>query len=112
MLRKSRIAAVAVLMALAQLAWAEGKEKSVEVRVDGANKYSVEAFTMGGVELVGYLGDQKDEKGIEAVVWTGKNLPAEREPDLAKLAARAGVKAYMKEGGKLRPIEIKPPEVQ
>ena len=96
----------AALLCVASLVFAEGKP--IEIRVDGANKYSVDAYTMGGIELVGYLGDQKDEKGIDSVVWTGK-AGADREADLAKLAAKAGMKSFVKEGGKLRLLEAKQP---
>jgi hypothetical protein len=44
---------------------------------------------MGGMELVGYLGDQKGRKRRpRRSSWTG-NAGADREADLAKLAARA-----------------------
>ena len=107
MLRKSLITAGAALLCAASLAFAENP-KSIEIKVEGTNKYRVDAYTMGGMELVGYLGDQKDEKGVEAIVWTGK-AGADREADLAKLAARAGMKSFVKEGGKLRPLEAKQP---
>lgn len=107
MLRKSILATA--LLCATSLAFADGKQ--IEIKVDGANKYSVDAYTMGGIELVGYLGDQKDEKGVESIVWTGK-AGADREADLAKLAAKAGMKSFVKEGGKLRPLEAKQPGEQ
>jgi hypothetical protein len=108
MLQKIRFVTAGVVALAASLAFADSAPKSIEIKVEGANKYSVEAFTMGGIELVGYLGDQKEEKGVQAVVYTGK-AGADREADLAKLAARAGLKAFVKEGGKLRPIDAAKP---
>lgn len=106
MLQKLRAAAVGAALLFAASAFADDP-KSVDVKVDG-NKYSVSAYTMGSAEIVGYLGDQKDDKGIEAVVWTGRGATADREADLAKMASRAGLKAFVREGGKLRSIDVKP----
>jgi hypothetical protein len=108
MLRKLRMTAAALTMAFAGVALAGGAPKSIEVKVETDGKYDVEAYRFGSAELVGFLGDVKDEKGVQAVVWVGKGASSEREADLAKLAARAGMKAFFKESGKLRELDTKP----
>ena len=78
-----------------------GGPKSVKVTIEG-EKYSVDAYRFGKAELVGYLGDRKDEAGVEAVVFKGVN--ATNEPVLIKLAGSAGLKAFADEDGKLREL--------
>jgi hypothetical protein len=79
-----------------------GGPKSVKVSIEADGRYSVDAYRFGKAELVGYLGDRKDEAGVEAVVFKGVN--ATNEPALIKLAGSAGLKAFADEGGKLREL--------
>ena len=78
--------------------------KPVEVSVTPEGRYNVDAYRFGAAELVGYLGDRKEEAGVEAVVFKGVN--AQNESALAKLAARAGLKSFAKEDGKLRELVV------
>jgi hypothetical protein len=78
--------------------------KSVEVSVTPDGRYNVDAYRFGAAELVGYLGDRKEEAGVETVVFKGVN--AQNEGALAKLAARAGLKSFAKEDGKLRELVV------
>ena len=78
--------------------------KSVEVSVTPDGRYNVDAYRFGAAELVGYLGDRKEEAGVENVVFKGVN--AQNEGALAKLAARAGMKSFAKEDGRLRELVV------
>jgi hypothetical protein len=78
--------------------------KSVEVSVLPDGRYNVEAYRFGAAELVGYFGDRKEEAGLETVVFKG--VTAQNEGALAKLAARAGLKSFAKEDGKLRELVV------
>jgi hypothetical protein len=101
-----RITSIALAMgaALAFSVAVAGGPKSVEVNVEAGGKYSVDAYRFGKAELVGYLGDRKEEAGVEAVVFKGVN--AGNEAVLAKLAASAGLKSFAKEDGKLRELSL------
>ena len=102
-MRITRIA-LALGAAMAFSAALAGGPKSIEVSVEAGGKYSVDAYRFGKAELVGYLGDRKDEAGVEAVVFKGVN--AQNESALAKLAASAGLKSFAKEDGKLRELTL------
>ena len=104
-MRNIRVA-LALGAALAFSTALAGGPKSVEVTVQVDGKYSVSAYRLGTAELVGYLGDRKEEAGVEAVVFVGKGATSENEGALAKLAARAGMKSFVKEDGKLRELVV------
>ena len=97
---------VALGAALSLAAAFAAAPKSVEVKVEPNGKYSVGAYRFGTAELVGYLGDRKEEAGIEAVVFKG--VSAENEAALVKLTARAGLKPFASEDGKLRELTAEP----
>ena len=75
-----------------------GKRDIREVKLERDGRYSIDQYRLGGAELTGYLGELLETEGLQAVVLSGKPTP-EQEGKFADAARKAGVKAFVKEGG-------------
>src|SRR5687768_8797298 len=92
---------LAVLLLLFTVAAAAGKHDPREVTLTRDGLYSIDNYILGGVELTGYLGELHEADGVQGVVLQGRFTP-EQEAKFAEVAKRAGVKAYVRQGGENR----------
>jgi hypothetical protein len=100
------LAATALLLATS-LALARSKQQ-VDVSLAKDGRYAVDAYIMGGVELVGYFGELKETEGaVSAVLHVKGAASPEQQDAFAKLAGRAELKAYVDDDGELREIPPK-----
>ena len=95
-----RIATALLLLILASAAFA-AKRDVREVTLTRDGRYSIDEYEFGGAELTGYLGELHESEGVDRVRLEGRFTP-EQEAKLHEAARRAGVRAFVVEGGKER----------
>ena len=95
-----RIAIALLSLLLASTAYAAKRDvRDVTLTRDG--RYSIDEYELGGAELTGYLGELHETEGVDRVRLEGRFTP-EQEAKFHEAARRAGVKAFVVEGGKER----------
>ena len=95
-----RLATALLMLILASAAVAAKRDvRDVTLTRDG--RYSIDEYEFGGIQLTGYLGELHETEGLERVRLTGRFTP-QQEASFHEAARRAGVEAFVVEGGKER----------
>ena len=92
---------LAVLLLLVSVAATAGKRDPREVTLTRDGRYEIDNYILGGAEMTGYLGELHEADGVQGVVLQGKFTP-EQDAKFADVAKKAGVKAYVRDGGENR----------
>ena len=92
---------LAVLLLLVSVAAMAGKRDPREVTLTRDGRYEIDNYLLGGAEMTGYLGELHEVDGVQGVVLQGKFTP-EQEAKFADVAKKAGIKAYVRDGGENR----------
>ena len=98
----TRVLAMLLLLPLAAIA---SHRDPVAIKPEKNGRYSVDAYTFGGVELTGFLGDLKDSEHIASAVLVSTGTVSEDDAKkFGESVTRAGLKALVKDSAGEREI--------
>lgn len=101
-----RIAILAIGLLTAAAAFARGdiRDNRAWVKPEKGEKFSINGYTMGKVELYGYLGQLRDDEHITGVVLRNGADDAQKKA-IASSAKTLEIEAFEEDGGDLKPLQ-------
>jgi hypothetical protein len=109
MIKIVRVALLALGLLTAAAAFARGdvRDNRAWVKPEKADKFSINGYTMGKVELYGYLGQLRDDEHITGVVLRRGGDDAQRQV-ITSSARTLQIEAFEEDGGDLKPLVAAP----
>lgn len=107
MIKMMRIAVLALGLVTAAAAFARGdvRDGKAYVKPLKDDKYSINGYTMGKVELYGYLGQLRDDEHITGVVLKRGGTDAQRKV-ITSSAKTLEIEAFEEDGGDLKALPL------
>ena len=107
MINTIRIAMLALGFASAAVAFAAGdvRDGKAYVKPVKDEKFSINGYTMGKVELYGYLGQLRDDEHITGVVLRRGADDAQRKA-ISSSAKTLQIEAFEEDGTDLKPLQV------
>ena len=104
-----RIALLAVGLVMAATAFARGdvRDDRAWVKPEKGDKFSINGYVMGKVELYGYLGQLRDDEHITGVVLR-KGASEAQTKAIVSSARTLQIEAFEDDGGDLRKLDTSP----
>ena len=101
-----RIAVLALGLVMAATAFARGdiRDDRAWVKPEKGEKFSINGYTMGKVELYGYLGQLRDDEHITGVVLRRGADDAQKQAIFSS-AKTLEIEAFEEDGGDLKPLQ-------
>jgi hypothetical protein len=109
MIKIVRVALLALGFLTAAAAFARGdvRDDRAWVKPEKGDKFSINGYTMGKVELYGYIGQLRDDEHIKGVVLRHGGTDAQRQA-ITSTAKTLQIEAFEEDGGDLKPL-VAPP---
>lgn len=106
MIRMLRIVMLALGLVTAAAAFATGdiRDNRAWVKPEKGEKFSINGYTMGKVELYGYLGQLRDDEHITGVVLR-HGADAEQKQAIVSSAKTLQIEAFEEDGRDLKPLQ-------
>lgn len=106
-----RAAMLALILVATGSAFARSdvRDGNAMVKPQGADKYSIDGFTMGKAELFGYISELKETQSATGIVLKRGGNDEQRRV-IGSIARTLQLKAFEQDGRELRAIDL-PPEV-
>jgi hypothetical protein len=100
-----RIAVLALGLVMAAAAFARGdiRDNRAWVKPEKGEKFSINGYTMGKVELYGYLGQLRDDEHITGVVLRSGADDAQKQA-IVSSARTLQIEAFEADGSDLKPL--------
>ena len=100
-----RIAVLAFGLMMAAAAFARGdiRDDRAWVKPEKGEKFSINGYTMGKVELYGYLGQLRDDEHIKGVVLRHGASDAQKQA-IVSSAKTLQIEAFEEDGSDLKPL--------
>ena len=100
-----RIAVLALGLVMAATAFARGdiRDDRAWVKPEKGDRFSINGYTMGKVELYGYLGQLRDDEHIKGVVLRHGASDAQKQA-IVSSAKTLQIEAFEEDGGDLKPL--------
>jgi len=100
-----RIAFLALGLVMAATAFARGdiRDDRAWVKPEKGDKFSINGYTMGKVELYGYLGQLRDDEHIKGVVIRHGGSDAQKQAIFSS-AKTLQIEAFEEDGSDLKPL--------
>ena len=107
MIKFVRIATLALGLVTAAAAFARGdvRDNRAWVKPEKGEKFSINGYTMGKVELYGYLGQLRDDEHITGVVLRRGADDAQKKA-ISSSAKTLEIEAFEEDGGDLKPLQV------
>jgi len=107
-----RIAVLAFGLVMAAAAFARGdvRDNRAWVKPEKGEKFSINGYTMGKVELYGYLGQLRDDEHITGVVLR-KGASETQTKAIVSSARTLQIEAFEDDGGDLKKLDTSAPAV-
>jgi len=107
MIKLMRIALLALGFLTMAAAFARGdvRDGKAYVKPEKGEKYSINGYTMGKVELYGYLGQLRDDEHITGVVLKRGGSDAQRQV-ITSSARTLQIEAFEEDGGDLKALPL------
>ena len=101
-----RIAFLVLGLVTAAAAFARGdvRDDRAWVKPEKGEKFSINGYTMGKVELYGYLGQLRDDEHIKGVVLR-KGASDTQKQAIVSSAKTLEIEAFEDDGGDLKPLQ-------
>jgi hypothetical protein len=99
--------ALGLLTAAAAFARGDIRDNRAWVKPEKGDKFSINGYTMGKVELYGYLGQLRDDEHITGVVLRSGGDDAQRQA-ITSSAKTLQIEAFEQDGGDLKPLTAAP----
>ena len=101
-----RIAVLALGLVMAAAAFARGdiRDDRAWVKPEKGEKFSINGYTMGKVELYGYLGQLRDDEHIKGVVLRHGASDTQKQA-IVSSAKTLEIEALEEDGGDLKPLQ-------
>ena len=101
-----RIAVLALGLVMAAAAFARGdiRDDRAWVKPEKGEKFSINGYTMGKVELYGYLGQLRDDEHIKGVVLRHGASDAQKQA-IVSSAKTLEIEALEEDGSDLKPLQ-------
>jgi hypothetical protein len=105
MIKIVRIAILAIGLVTAAAAFARGdiRDNKAWVKPEKGERFSINGYTMGKVELYGYLGQLRDDEHITGVVLRRGADDAQKKA-IASSAKTLQIEAFEEDGGDLKAL--------
>ena len=102
-----RIAVLALGLVFAAAAFARGdiRDDRAWVKPEKGDKFSINGYTMGKVELYGYLGQLRDDEHIKGVVIRHGGSDAQKQAIFSS-ARTLQIEAFEEDGSNLKPLQV------
>ena len=109
MIKIVRVALLALGFLTAAAAFARGdvRDDRAWVKPEKADKFSINGYTMGKVELYGYLGQLRDDEHIKGIVLRHGGTDAQRQV-ITSTAKTLQIEAFEEDGRDLKPLVAAP----
>ena len=106
MIKIVRIAILALGLVTAAAAFARGdiRDNRAWVKPEKGEKFSINGYTMGKVELYGYIGQLRDDEHITGVVLRHGADDAQKKA-ITSSAKTLQIEAFEEDGGDLKPLQ-------
>ena len=107
MIKFVRIAMLALGFLTAAAAFARGdiRDNRAWVKPEKGEKFSINGYTMGKVELYGYLGQLRDDEHITGVVLKGGGTDTQRQV-IVSSGKTLQIEAFEEDGGDLKALPL------
>jgi len=101
-----RIAVLALGLVMAATAFARGdiRDDRAWVKPEKGEKFSINGYTMGKVELYGYLGQLRDDEHIKGVVLRHGGSDTQKQA-IVSSARTLQIEALEEDGSDLKPLQ-------
>ena len=105
MIKTMRIVILALGLLTAAAAFARGdvRDGKAYVKPEKNDRFSINGYTMGKVELYGYIGQLRDDEHITGVVLRSGANDAQKKA-IASTAKTLEIQAFEDDGGDLKPL--------
>ena len=107
MIKTMRIVMLALGLLTAAAAFARGdvRDGKAYVKPEKNDRFSINGYTMGKVELYGYLGQLRDDEHITGVVLRGGGTDAQRQV-ITSSCKTLEIEAFEEDGGDLKALPL------
>jgi hypothetical protein len=108
MIMRAAMLALVLVAAGSAFARSDVRDGNAMVKPQGADKYSIDGFTMGKAELFGYISELKETQSATGIVLKSGGNDEQRRV-VGSIARTLQLKAFEQDGRELKSIDL-PPE--